>query len=29
MLLERFMPNWQAYRDQLNSLPVSHEHWRY
>lgn len=29
MLLERFMPNWQAYRDQLNSLPVSHEHWLY
>lgn len=28
-LLDRFMPNWQLRRDQLNQLPVRHEEWRY
>ena len=26
-LLERFMPQWQQYRDALNRFPVSHEDW--
>lgn len=28
-LMDRFMPKWQFYRDQLNRLPVSHEDWTY
>ena len=28
-LMDRFMPNWQYYRDRLNRFPVSHEHWAY
>ena len=28
-LMDRFMPKWQFYRDQLNRLPVSHEDWAY
>lgn len=28
-LIDRFMPKWQFYRDQLNRLPVSHEDWAY
>ncbi|MCG2741139.1 MAG: M48 family metallopeptidase [Syntrophaceae bacterium] len=28
-LMDRFMPNWRFYRDQLNRLPVSHEDWGY
>jgi predicted metal-dependent hydrolase len=28
-LLDRFMPQWQQYRDILNSLPVRHERWSY
>lgn len=28
-LMDRFMPRWQFYRDQLNALPVRHEHWLY
>ena len=28
-LMDRFMPKWQFYRDQLNRLPVSHEEWAY
>lgn len=28
-LMDRFMPNWRFYRDQLNRLPVSHEAWGY
>lgn len=27
--MNRFMPNWQFYREMLSSLPVKHEHWRY
>ncbi len=28
-LMDRFMPNWQFYRDRLNRFPVSHETWGY
>ena len=28
-LMDRFMPKWQHYIDQLNQLPVSHEEWIY
>jgi predicted metal-dependent hydrolase len=28
-LMDRFMPRWQHYRDQLNALPVRHEAWAY
>lgn len=27
--MNRFMPNWQFYREMLSSLPVKHEHWRH
>jgi predicted metal-dependent hydrolase len=29
LLMDRFMPKWQFYRDELNRLPVRHEHWGY
>lgn len=29
ILMDRFMPKWQFYRDKLNQLPVSHENWNY
>ena len=25
--MDRFLPKWQHYRQELNSLPVRHEHW--
>jgi predicted metal-dependent hydrolase len=28
-LIDRFMPQWQFYRDELNRLPVRHENWVY
>jgi predicted metal-dependent hydrolase len=28
-LLEKFMPKWRFYRDELNRLPVRHEEWGY
>ncbi|MEC4747169.1 SprT family zinc-dependent metalloprotease [Methylomicrobium sp. Wu6] len=28
-LMERFMPNWRMFREQLNQLPVRHEAWDY
>jgi len=28
-LMNRFMPKWQYYRDNLNRLPVRHERWGY
>lgn len=28
-LIDRFMPKWQFYRDQLDRLPVSHADWAY
>jgi predicted metal-dependent hydrolase len=28
-LMERFMPNWRMFREQLNQLPVRHEMWVY
>lgn len=28
-LMDRFMPKWRFYRDELNRLPVSHVDWKY
>jgi hypothetical protein len=28
-LMDRFLPQWQFHRDQLNTLPVRHEEWVY
>lgn len=28
-LMDRFVPKWQHYLEQLNRLPVSHEDWAY
>ena len=28
-VMNLFMPKWQHYRDELNSLPVRHEDWDY
>jgi predicted metal-dependent hydrolase len=28
-LMDRFMPDWRFHRDELNRLPVRHEHWDY
>lgn len=28
-LMDRFMPNWRLYKDELNKLPVRHEDWGY
>jgi predicted metal-dependent hydrolase len=28
-LMDRFMPKWRFYKDQLNRLPVRHEDWGY
>lgn len=28
-LMDKFAPKWRLYRDELNRLPVRHEHWRY
>jgi len=28
-LMEKYMPQWKHYRDQLNRLPVQHEKWDY
>lgn len=28
-LMDRFMPNWRFYKDELNKLPVRHEDWGY
>jgi predicted metal-dependent hydrolase len=28
-LMERFMPSWRMFREQLNQLPVRHETWDY
>ncbi len=28
-LMNRFMPKWRHYRDELNRLPVRHEDWLY
>jgi len=29
LLMDRFMPKWRFYRDELNSLPVRHDEWKY
>jgi predicted metal-dependent hydrolase len=26
-LMDRFMPQWRVFREQLNQLPVRHEEW--
>ncbi|MCK5697736.1 MAG: M48 family metallopeptidase [Gammaproteobacteria bacterium] len=28
-LMDKFMPKWRFYRDELNALPVRHENWKY
>lgn len=28
-LMDRFMPKWRFYKDELNKLPVRHENWAY
>jgi predicted metal-dependent hydrolase len=28
-LMDRFMPKWRYYQDELNRLPVRHEDWVY
>lgn len=28
-IMERCMPDWRFYREQLNRLPVRHEEWTY
>ncbi|MBP7556668.1 MAG: M48 family metallopeptidase, partial [Chitinophagaceae bacterium] len=27
--MDKFMPRWKYYRDELNKLPVSHIDWEY
>ena len=29
VLMDRYIPRWQFYRDMLNRLPVRHENWSY
>jgi predicted metal-dependent hydrolase len=29
ILMDRFLPKWQFRRDELNALPLMHEHWDY
>ena len=28
-LMDRFMPQWKLYRDELNRSPLCHETWKY
>jgi hypothetical protein len=28
-LMDKFMPQWRLYRDELNALPLKYEHWEY
>ena len=28
-LLDRLMPHWHLYRDELNRAPLAHADWRY
>ena len=28
-LMDRFMPQWKLYRDELNRAPLAHEDWKY
>jgi len=28
-LMDKFMPQWRLYRDELNALPLKHEQWEY
>jgi predicted metal-dependent hydrolase len=27
--MDKFMPHWRLYRDELNAFPLKHEHWDY
>lgn len=27
--MNKFMPNWRTYKDELNKLPISHTEWKY
>ncbi len=27
--MDRIMPPWRAFRDELNQAPLAHEHWKY
>jgi len=29
LLMDRYLPKWRFYRDELNQLPVRHEKWQY
>jgi len=29
ILMDRFLPQWRLYRDELNSEPLAYEHWTY
>lgn len=28
-LMDRFLPQWRLYRDELNQSPLAHEEWQY
>ena len=28
-LMDKFLPQWQIYRDELNRAPLAHEDWQY
>ncbi|WP_259135333.1 M48 family metallopeptidase [Methanosalsum natronophilum] len=28
-LMDRYMPHWRLYRDELNNMPLAHENWVY
>ena len=28
-LMDKFMPQWRVYRDELNRAPLAHESWSY
>ena len=28
-LMDRYLPKWRFYRDELNRLPIRHDDWRY
>jgi hypothetical protein len=29
VLMNRYLPQWKMYRDELNKSPLSHEEWSY
>jgi predicted metal-dependent hydrolase len=28
-LMDKFLPQWRTYRDELNTAPLAHENWEY